>query len=162
MGLSLGGAYGATTSQSTGQSTTANSYAPGQTGLQGDLGKSLSTDLAAKDAGTLSPGTTALKTQAADSINKTSGGLTDRVTQFLAQRGFGKSGATGQASLQGELGRESALGNNEATFAGQQQNLNSQNLLAALNYAFTSLGSSAQGASTGSGTSWGVKAQGSI
>jgi hypothetical protein len=112
--------------------------------------------LTAKDTGTLTPGTTAMETQAADQINKTSGGLTDRVNKFLAQRGFGKSGQTGKATLQGELGREAALGSNAATFAGQQQALNSQSLLAALNYAFTSLGQTAFGKSTGSSSQWGV------
>jgi hypothetical protein len=162
MGLSLGGSYGQTTSSSTGSSTTSqkNAYAPGQTAVQGQTGTTLSRDLAAANAGTLSPGTTAMETNAADQINKTSSGLTDRVNQFLAQRGFGKSGQTGQTALQGELGRESQLGTNAANFAGMQTNLNQQNLLAALNYAFTSLGTTAasSGVSSGKGTDWGVGA----
>jgi hypothetical protein len=97
-----------------------------------------------------------METQAADQINKQSSGLTDRVNQFLAQRGFGKSGATGKATLQGELGRQAALGANTASFAGMQQNLNSQNLLAALNYAFTSLGTNAFGKSTGESSGWDI------
>jgi hypothetical protein len=156
MGLSMGGSTGGTSSSATGSSTTSNTYSPGQSSLQSQLGTSLSSDLTAKDTGTLTPGTTAMETQAADQINKTSSGLTDRVNQFLAQRGFGKSGQTGKATLQGELGREAALGSNAATFAGQQQALNSQSLLAALNYAFTSLGQTAFGTSTGNSSQWGV------
>jgi hypothetical protein len=160
MGAMLGGSYGSTNSQSTSSSNanTANTYAPGQTGLQSQLGTSLSQNLAASDSGTLTPGTTAMQTSAADQINKTSSGLTDRVNQFLAQRRFGKSGQTGTATLQGELGRESQLGTSAATFAGQQQTLNSTNLLAALNYAFSSLGTTqaATGATQGSGSGWGI------
>jgi len=158
MGLTLGGSSGGTTSSSTGNSTTNKTFSPGQSSLQDQLGSSLATNLKASDSGTMSPGVTAQKTQAADTINKTSSGLTDRVNQFLAARGFGKSGATGQATLQGELGRESQLAGNEANFAQVQQGVNSQNLLAALNYAFTQLGQTASGASTGDSSSWGVNA----
>ena len=108
------------------------------------------------------PGTVAQETQADDQINKTSSGLTDRVNAFLAQRGFGKSGATGTATLQGELGREGAIGNEAATADAQQNTLNSTNLLAALNYAFTSLGSSSSGASSGNSSGWGFGGGASI
>jgi hypothetical protein len=162
MGMSLGGAYGQTNQSATGSSNQSNTYAQPQTSLQTQLGTSLSKNLASADAGTLSPGTAAMKTSAADQINKTSSGLTDRVNSFLAQRGFGSSGMTGKTTLEGELGRESALGQNEANFAGMQQGLNAQNLLAALNYAFTSLGSSAFGQSTGNTSQWGVKAVGVV
>ena len=79
------------------------------------------------------------------------------MNQFLAARGFGKSGATGQAALQSELGRETQIGSNTADAYATQGTQNTQNLLAALNYAFTSLGSSASGASSGasSGTAFG-------
>jgi hypothetical protein len=156
MGASLGGAFGGTSSTATGTSSTSGTYSPSQSGIQGQIGSNLSTDLTAANSGTLTPGTTAMETQAADQINKTSGGLKDRVQQFLAARGMGKSGQTGQTELQGELQRENAIGSNAATFAGQQQQLNSSNLLAALNYAFSALGSSSMGKTTGSGTSWGV------
>ena len=63
-----------------------------------------------------------------------------------------RTGGTG-----GRAGKEKAVsGTNAATFAGQQNIMNSNNLLAALNYAFQSLGST--GASTGSSSSWGVSA----
>lgn len=154
MGVGLGASGGGTNSSSTGM--TANTYSPTQTGVQNLTGTTLASDLTAANAGTLTPGTTAEETSAADQINKTSAAGTNRVTQFLASRGFGPSGQTGQAGLAGELARESSLGTNAATFAGQQNIMNSNNLLAALNYAFQSLGST--GASTGSSSSWGVSA----
>jgi hypothetical protein len=159
MGLSYGQSSGQTSSTATssGTGTQQNVYSPGQTAVRDQTGTTLASDLAAANAGTLSPGVKAMETNAADQINKTSSGLTDRVNQFLAQRGFGKSGQTGKATLEGELGRESQLGTNAATFAGQQSQLNTQNLLAALNYAFTSLGSNVTqaGTTSGSGTSSG-------
>lgn len=149
---------GGTSSSSTGSSTQSNTYSPGQTSLQSQLGSSLSSDLAGASAGTMSPGVTAQETASADAINKTAAGTGSRISQFLASRGFGKSGATGSAGLQTELGRQSDLASNQANFAGVQQNVNGQNLLASLNYALTSLGSSGTGASSGSGSSWGVGA----
>lgn len=156
MGLSLGGSMGGTTSSSTGSSTTNNTYSGDQQKLQSTTGSTLENNLNAANGGVLSPGTTAMETQASDQINKTAKAGGDQVNQKLAERGFGASGQTGQATLQNELARESATGNNAATFAGQQQQMNSNNLLAALNYAFTSLGSSASGSSSGKGSSWGV------
>jgi hypothetical protein len=118
----------------------------------------LSQDLAAASGGVLTPGNTASLTAADDATNKTDTGLTSRVNQFLAQRGFGQSGQTGQTTLQGELGRESQIGTNQAGALVNQGNQNSNNLLAALNYAFTSLGSSAAGNTSGYGSSYGVGA----
>lgn len=151
---SFGGAGGSTESQTKSSSTQANTYAPGQTALQTQLGSALSTNLGASQAGTMTPGVMAQKTAAADTINKNSAGLLDRVNSYLAQSGFGKSGATGKAAVQSELGRQSALGANEANFAQVQQGVNTQNLLAALNYAFQSLGQTASGVSTGTSSGW--------
>lgn len=160
MGVSLGGSYGSSQSASTGSDTTAKTYAAPQTGVQNDLGTSLSKSLAAKDEGTLDPGVLAQKTQSADAINTQSSGLQDRLTRFLAQRGFGKSGESGKAVLSTELGRQAALGNNEANFANVQQTANGSNLMAALNYAFTSMGTNETG--TSSGTSSGYKVGGGV
>lgn len=156
MGLSLGGG----SSQGTSSSTTSGTYSPAQSGLQNQLGSTLSTDLAAANAGVLTPGNTAALTAKNDATNKTSNGLTGRITNFLAQRGFGASGQTGEANLQGELGRESQVGSNTASAYADQGNQNSSNLLAALNYAFTSLGSSSDGAQQGSGFNWGASVSG--
>jgi hypothetical protein len=160
MGAMLGGSYGSTQSKSTASSTGSQSgvYSPGQSGVQGQIGSNLSSDLAAAAGGKLTPGTVAQETTADDQVNKTAGGLTDRVNQFLAAKGLGKSGATGKATLEGELGRENQIGANAANFAGQQNGLNQTNLMAALNYAFTQLGTtdSASGTTTGNGSGWGI------
>lgn len=147
-------------SQSSGSSNTSNTYSAPQTGVQNDLGTTLSGDLAAANKGTLSTGNTAALTSANDATNKTASGLTDRINRMLATRGFGASGQTGKATLQGELGRESQIGSNTSAAYTKQGNENSSNLLAALNYAFTSLGSgtTAQGQSSGSSTEYGVGA----
>jgi hypothetical protein len=156
MGLSLGGSMGGTSSSSTGSSTQANTYNPTQQTTQGDIGTALQQDLAASNAGVLTPGTQAEETTSADTINKTAAAGMNRTQQLLASRGFGPSGMTGQATLQSELARESAQGANTATYAGMQNTMNSQNLLAALNYAFTSLGSTASGTSTGTSSGWDI------
>jgi hypothetical protein len=161
MGLS----YGQSSGQTSGTTSQSQSgvYSPGQTAIQNQVGTNLSSDLAAAAGGTLTPGTVAQETAADDQVNKTASGLTDRVNSFLAARGFGKSGSTGKATLEGELGREGQIGNNAATFAGQQNGLNQSNLLAALNYAFTQLGSTATGATSGSssGSNFGAQVSGS-
>lgn len=63
-----------------------------------------------------------------------------------------------------ELGRQADLANNNANFAKVQQDSNSTNLLAALNYALTGLGttgaSTSNGTGSGSGFNWGVGVQG--
>jgi len=156
MGAFLGGSYGSTNQSSTGSSSTSNVYGPGQTDVQSKLGTGLGAALDAATAGTLSPGVRAQKTAAASAINKTSGGTLDRINQFFASRGFGKSGTAGKAGLSTELAREAALGENEANFAGIQQGLNTTNLMAALNYAFTALGQTAAGTSTGKSSGWGI------
>jgi hypothetical protein len=156
MGLDIGGSLGGTKSSSTGSSTESKTFDPTQQATQGVIGTTLQQDLAAGNTGSLSPGTQAMETTSADQINKTSKAGTDRVQQMLASRGLGQSGQSGQATLQGELARESALGTNTANYAGMQQQMNSQNLLAALNYAFTSLGSTASGQSTGQSSQWGI------
>jgi hypothetical protein len=158
MGLSLGGSMGGTTNSSTGSSTQSKTFDPTQDTTRGVIGTTLQNDLAASNAGTLTPGVQAMQTTSANQINQTAKAGTDRVQQMLAARGLGQSGQTGQATLQGELARESALGTNTANYAGMQSQMNSQNLLSALNYAFTSLGSTASGTSTGQSSQWGLNA----
>jgi hypothetical protein len=168
MGAGLGASYGSTKSSSTATGTStgtsSNTYSAPQKSLQDELGSSLSSSLDASNKGTLSPGVKAEKNAAADQINKTSGGLLDRVNSFLAARGFGKSGATGKAALSSELGRESDLGANEANFAQVQQTQNSSNLMAALQYAFQQLGLTQDTSETGttSGKSSGFQVGGGV
>lgn len=158
MGVSLGGAMGGSTSSATGTSTQAATYDPTQKDTQGVIGTTTQTNLARANAGTLTPGTQAQETTAADQINKMAKAGADKASETLAARGLGKSGMSGQGTLQSELAREAAEGANTASFAGMQNQMNSQNLLAALNYAFTSLGSSASGATTGKTSQWGLDA----
>jgi hypothetical protein len=162
VGLSFGGGSSSGTSSSNTSQNQSNVYAPGQTSLQSQLGGTLANDLTTASEGTLSPGVTASETAADNQTNQTAGGLTDRVNAALAARGFGPSGTTGKTTLQGELARESQIGNNANAATVQQQTLNQSNLLAALNYAFTSLGStggsSSSGYSSGSDSNWGANA----
>jgi len=160
VGLSLGGSTSSGSSNATNSTTQSNTYSPGQTSLQNQLGSSLSSGLTAATNGTMSPGVAAQETASADQINKTSAGTGSRISQFLAARGFGKSGATGSAGLQTELARQSSLAGNNANFAQVQQGVNSQNLLSSLNYALTSMGMTGSGSASGSssGTSFGAGA----
>ena len=77
---------------------------------------------------------------------------------MLAARGFGPSGSTGQATLQSGLNTASGIAGETGVAEGQQQNLNQSNLMAALNYAFTSLGSSGSTSSQQQGSQYGWNA----
>src|SRR5579862_9243047 len=88
MGLSFGTATSGSSSNTNSNSNTSNTYAPGQTNLQSELGSVLGSDLAGSQTGALSPGTLASETGADDTINKTASGLTGRVNNFLASRGY--------------------------------------------------------------------------
>ncbi len=156
MGLSFGGSTGGTSSSTTSSSNQNKTFSAPQTNLQDQLGANLSSGIAASTAGTMSPGVAAQETASADQINKTDPGLQSRVQRVLAARGFGQSGESGKVTLASELGRQSDLASNQANFAGIQQNVNSQNLLAALNYAFTNLGTTASGSTSGSSSGWNV------
>ena len=145
-------------SAATGSSTQSQTYDPTQKATQGAIGTTTQTNLARANAGTLTPGVQAQETSSANSINKMAAAGADKASQALAARGLGKSGMTGQSTLQNELAREAAQGANTASYAGMQDQMNSQNLLAALNYAFTSLGSSASGSSTGKSSQFGLNA----
>jgi hypothetical protein len=165
MGVSLGGSYASSKGTSTASSTGAQdyTYSPQQAAVRNLLGDSLATNLRSSQQGTLSPGVEAQKTQAAEDINRTStSGLQSRIEQFLGARGFGKSGATGKATLESELSREGQQGANAANFAQIQQNQNNATLMAALNYAFTQLGLTTQESGTTSGKSsgWDIAAKG--
>jgi hypothetical protein len=93
-------------------------------------------------SGGTSPQVQALETQNANQINKTSSTTGDAMQRFLASRGFGQSGQSGQVALQTELGRQAALGANGSNAAGLQLQQNNQTLADALNFAFNTPGSS--------------------
>ena len=92
-----------------------------------------------------------MKTASADAINKTYTGIGDRMSKFLASRGFGQSGTAGKTQLQTELGRAGAIANNEASFSGLQLDQNNSFLSDMLNAAFQKMGSSFTGNSSSSG-----------
>lgn len=162
MGLSLGGSTGGTSESKTGtaSSTATPTYSGDQTGLQALLSKVFSSLLPATADGGISPNVQAVQTAGADEINKTSSGLGDRMNRFLAQRGFGKSGATGKAALQTEIGRESALGANASAASGLQLGQNSTALSDALGFAFANPGGTKTGTTseTGDTSGWGTSA----
>lgn len=150
MGLNVGqNSAQANTSQTSSQ---ANTYSGGQSALQDLITQHLSTLIPSMSSGTLSPDVQAQETGAADTINKTSASLGDRMQKFLAARGFGKSGQSGQVQLQTELGRQSALGANASAAGATQLQLNSSYLSDALQAAYAKLGSSDQGSGSSSGT----------
>jgi hypothetical protein len=132
------------TGATSGTSTSAPTYSAPQTGLQGSLATALMNILQGNGS---SPQVEALQTQAADQINQSYSTTADRMNRFLASRGFGRSGLTGGAQLQTELGRQGALANNNANFAGLALNQWNTGLADALNFAFANPGYS--GATTG-------------
>jgi hypothetical protein len=160
-GLSNSADARTSTGNQTASSTSTPSYSPLQTGLQTTLGTYLQSLMT---PGQTSPAVTAQQNQSADQINRTYAGLGDRMNRFLAARGFGKSGKVGQAALQTELGRSSALAGNSAAYG--KTNLDLQQNAASLaermayanpsttsnssgNWSSTAAGSAAAGALAG-------------
>lgn len=118
IGGAVTGALGNTKSARTGtqsgnrSSTTRPSFSPVQTELQGTIGKTLNDYL------TTGPDLTPLETSGTDAINKSYKAIGDRLKQSLASRGFGNSGASGEADLATELGRAGSIGNLESHLKG--------------------------------------------
>ena len=160
MGASLGGSYASTNSSSKSQSQQANTYTPGQSGLQDLLAKAFSILVPSTASGGISPNVQAVQTAGADQINKTSSGLGDRMQRFLAQRGFGSSGTAGKTALAGELGRQSNLAANASAASGLQLQQNNSYLSDALQFAFNQIGQT--GSESGSGSSSGYKVGGGV
>lgn len=156
MGLSFGGGSSSGTQQSNQNQNYV--YSGPQQSLQSQLGGTLAQDLGAASSGSLSPGVLAGETSADNQINQSGQAALTRTQQQLAARGFGPSGQTGQATLQSALNTQNNIADETGVAQQQQQNLNTSNLLAALNYAFTSLGQngSSSGSSSGSNFNWGA------
>jgi hypothetical protein len=153
IGVSGGAATGGTSSSTTGSES--NTYSAGQTSLQDMLSQMFSQFfLPGLTSGAISPNVQAMQTAGADQINKTSAGVGDRMQKFLAQRGFAKSGTSGKVALQGELGRESALGANASAASALQLQQNNTMLSDALNLAFSKIGQTTTGTANSSG--WGT------
>jgi hypothetical protein len=168
--LSFGGTQQSSAAQSTstGNAATTPTYNSFQTTLQSLLSNVMGTLLPSVASGGVSPNVQATETASADQINKSYSSLGDRMTKFLAARGFGQSGKSGQVQLQTELGRQGALAGNASAAAGQQLNLDTNYLSDALAFAFANPGSMATGTTTGSGTQsgsgsgWGFDVGGKI
>jgi hypothetical protein len=156
MGALLGISGGSQSGNTSSNGTTSTTYSPLQAGLQSLLGSAFSGLIPSLATGAPNPNVTAMQTQSADSINQTAGGLTDRMTRFLASRGFGQSGQTGKVALAGELGRESSLASNNSNFATTALNYGSNLLTQALGYAFNGMGQTQAQTGTSSGSGWGV------
>jgi len=142
----------AANSTSAGSGTTTASYGPIQSTLQFLLSNVMGTLLPSVASGGVSPNVQATETASADQINKNYSSMGDRMTKFLAARGFGQSGKSGQVQLQTELGRQGALAGNASAAAGQQLGLDTTYLSDALQMAFANPGSTSVGTSSGSGT----------
>ena len=152
MGLSFGG----TDQSSTGSSTSTPTYTSLQSGLQSALSGVLSSILPSLSSGAPTPGTAASEATNANTINQSYSALGQRLNKFLAARGFGQSGQSGQTQLSTELGREGALAGNIASGTAAQQNLIPGLLTDALQFAYANPGSTASGRSSGSSSGWGV------
>lgn len=159
MGFAAGGS--GTMGNASGSNTTSNTYSAGQSNLQDQFTSFLSKLIPSMSSGTLSPDVQAQSTGAADQINSTYSAVGDRLNRFLAARGFGKSGQTGQSQLQTELGRAGALAANSSAAATDQLQLNSSYLSDALQAAYKNIGSTdyGSGQTSGVGTSFGVSAK---
>ncbi len=107
------------TSTDTTNGTQTNSYSPTQMALQGTTAGALSNLI------TRGPDLTPAMTTGTQTINDTYKGIGDSLSQSLAARGFGNSGASGTAALQTGLARGAAVGNLQAQLqaAAQQQRL---------------------------------------
>ena len=151
-GLGIGGGTSSSSTSTSGSGTTSTkqTYSPGQLSLQDLLTRTFSSMMPSVASGGMSPNVQSMETQSADLINKSYSGLGDRMSKFLAARGFGKSGQAGKVALDTELGRQGALAGNNANFAGQQLQQNNTLLSDALMEAFASMGTSGATTSTGS------------
>lgn len=146
----MGFQYGQSNTSSQKSQATQNTYTPEQSSLMASLGNYFQGLIPSLSSGTLSPDVQAQKTASADTINKNSSSLGDRMNRFLSSRGYGKSGVAGKAQLDTELGRQGDLAANESSFAGLQLGQNTQSLLAALNFAMNPTGQTSSGTSSGS------------
>jgi hypothetical protein len=94
----------------------------------------------------------------AAAINQGYQGVGERINRFLAARGMGKSGATGTAALQTELGRQGSLAQNLGAASGQQLGFDENLLSDALQFAFATPGQKTIGTDTTSGSQFGMGA----
>jgi hypothetical protein len=152
MGLNFGGS----SNQSSGASTSTPTYSGPQSSLQSSLLSAFQSILPGITSGGIGPNVQAVQTQNANTINKSYSSIGDRMNKFLAGRGFGQSGQSGQTALQTELGRQGALAQNDSNAAGLQLSQNSTWLADMFNAAFANPGKTATDTSSGSASNWGA------
>lgn len=155
MGLNFGTSSGSAqqATQSSGTGSESKTFAPWQSLLQSQLGQSLSQLVSSITGGGKTPGIQAEQNASADQINQNYSSLQDRTNQFLAARGFGKSGAVGSSALKMNLARQGDLAANNANYSGIQQNQNSTYLSDALGAAFNAMGATGSQSGQQSGNS---------
>ena len=161
MGLQLGGlglSGGATENSNSSTASKTSTYSGLQNSLQASLASVLEQLMPSVGSGTLSPNVQATETANANQINQNYSSLGDRMTKFLASRGFGKSGTTGKVAEQNELARQGALATNASNAAGTQLGLDQSYLSDALGFAFANPGYFSTGSSSGSSFGVGVGA----
>jgi hypothetical protein len=140
---------GTTSGTSTNQGSTNATYSGDQGGMQGSLASALEGLIS---NGGNSPQLQAQQTASADQINKNYANSGTAMNRFLAARGFGSSGKAGNNALQTELGRQSALAQNSASYgATALSNLNTS-LSQALQFAFANPGTMSSGTTSNTGT----------
>lgn len=160
MGLNFGGSSSKSTANQSTSGSTSDTYSQPQSALQSMLLSAFSSLVPGMTTGQLSPNVAAAATGSADAINKTGTATGTKIQQFLASRGFGGSGQSGQAELANQLQTSSNLAGNESAAAGQQLNLTSGYLSDALNAAFknngTTTNSTGNTNQSGSASNWGA------
>lgn len=158
MGLS----FGTTSNNSQSQASQQGTYSAGQSSLQNSLMQAFSSLLPGITSGSLSPNVQNMETANANQINQNYSSVGQKMNRFLAARGFGQSGQTGQVATQTELSRQGALGANASNASGQQLSLDQSLLTDSLLAAFNKIGTTDSQTGSGSSTSFGAQAAASI
>ncbi len=146
---SLIGAFGNTTAArtSTSSSTYTPTFTPAQSSLQDSVGSALESRL--QNGVDLTPELTA----GTDQINKSYQGASDTLTQQLAARGFGKSGAVGSGLQSIALAKAGAEGSLQNQLDVEQQKEQDTTLSDAEQFGFASPGNTQTGTKVGAGSS---------
>ena len=130
------------TSTDTTNGTQTHSYSPTQMALQGTTAGALSNLI------TRGPDLTPAMTTGTEAINNTYKGIGDSLSQSLAARGFGNSGASGTAALQTGIARGAAVGNLQAQLEAAAQAQRLQALQTATGFGFANPNTTTTGTDT--------------
>jgi hypothetical protein len=138
----------ARTSTGSESTSTAPSYSPMQSQVQNQTGQTL------LDRLTKGVDLTPLRTQGSDQINKAYKGVGDRLSESLAARGFGSSGAVGAGMREIELSKAGAMGSLENSLQSHALEEQDKTLDEASNFGFRNpaTSSTSVGSSVGAGS----------